>query len=742
MITIKEILKKYFDYDSFRPGQEEIINSICSGNDTFAIMPTGGGKSICYQIPAVYLKGTTIVISPLISLMKDQVDTLLSKNINAAYINSSLSNEELNLTIHKLKSGELKLLYLAPERIENNQFLENIKDVEVPLIAIDEAHCISEWGHDFRPSYRKVKLLKDFFPGSITSAFTATATNDVKHDIIKSLNLKNPNIYLKGFDRQNLSYIVKNSKNKLEDVYKEVKNINGSAIIYAGSRRRVEEFYNYLKDKISGVTYYHAGLNENYRKIQQDKFLSNKSNIIIATNAFGMGIDKPDVRKVIHVDLTSTIESYYQEAGRAGRDGLESECILFYNDKDRGLQDYFINMTYPIYDEILKIYNFLYDETKTKIGEESKIAYYGNENEIAFKLKLQLYKVQNILSLFERNGILSSGKATNWAYIKVNPNMERVKEYFNHTKQENKVILEAFLRSVNASETAKHTIIYFDELIRKYNINKEHLENAINSFQYNEIIDFRGYRPKESITLLLPRYHNNSIPINFEDLIKRKNLAIEKLNIVEEFANTNQCKRNFILNYFGESISTNCNKCSSCNSKSVINSDVKTYISSKIKELFEETRNTYSKAISWKILNGSKSQDIYLNNFHNLSTYSSLNDIKKKDFEIVWNELSSSPNIKKTINPKIISNDIIMLVNSKNSLSEILNKTKIKKADLYDILISNKSILSIDSLFYDLDFNSIKEYIINSKPSIRDLQIYCNNKLDFIDSKFLIEFYS
>ena len=742
MLSPIEILNKYFNYPEFRQGQIDIINSIYSGKDTFALMPTGGGKSICYQIPAIAFQGTSIIISPLISLMKDQVDTLVSKGVNAAYINSTLSTEEQNLTLHKLKSNEIKILYLAPERIESKSFIESIRNIHIPFLAIDEAHCISEWGHDFRPSYRKVSLLREIFPNAITGAFTATATNDVKDDIIKSLNLRTPNVYFYGFNRKNLSYKVVESKNKNEDVLKLVKNINGSAIIYAGSRKRVEECYNYLKGKINKISYYHAGLNEQFRKNQQDKFLSNESNIIVATNAFGLGIDKADVRKIIHIDLTATIEAYYQEAGRAGRDGKEAECILLYNNSDRGLQDYFIKMSYPLYDDIVKVYNYLYNQTNTKTGEFAKNPFYGNKNDVAFNTKLETYKVENILNLFENNEIISSGKASNWAYVKINPDRERVKEYYNATKEEFRKVLEAFLRNINASETSKHTIIYFDDIIRKYNLDKEQLDNAIRSFQYNEIIDFRGYRPRESITLLLARYEESRIPINFEDLIKRKSQANAKLDLVEEFAKTKQCKRNFILKYFGEEINENCNNCSSCLNKSTTSDEVLKLISSKIQTLYEETRNQYNKTITWNILKGSNSKDVLAKNFQFLKSYGSLKDVRKSDFDVVWFNLSNSQNVKKSINKTSIANDVIMLVNSKKNLEEIIRQTNLKKQSLLDLIIENKSVVNLDSLFNNIDLDFIKKSIIKNKTSIRDIQLLSNYKLEFIEAKFILDFYN
>lgn len=735
------ILNKYFNYSEFRDGQLEIIESIVTGNDTMAIMPTGGGKSICYQIPALLLQGTTIVISPLISLMKDQVDTLVSKGIPAAFINSTLSNDDLNIIINQLKNNKIKLLYLAPERIENKTFLDVLRFIRVPLIAIDEAHCISEWGHDFRPAYRKVHLLKEYLPDSMVAAFTATATEDVQEDIVYTLKLKRANVFVKGFDRPNLSYNVSIVKDKNEELLKLTENLNGSVIIYAGSRKRVEQTYNFLKGKRNGVTYYHAGLNEKFRIIQQERFLKNESNIIVSTNAFGMGIDKADVRKVVHIDLTGTLESYYQEAGRAGRDGKQAECVMLYNTSDRGLQDFFIQMTYPKYEDVLKVYNFLYDKTNTKIGEVAKQSYDGNHNDIAFTLILPNYLTQNVLGLFEKNNIISSGKATNWSYIKINQDRNRVKEYFELTSDENKAVLEAFLRNVSITDTSNFSIIYFDELIRKYSLNKEHLDKAINSFIYNDIIEFRGYRPKESISLLLPRYNNKDIPINFEGLLKRKEFSINKLNIVEQYAKTNLCKRNFLLAYFGEERDDNCGRCSSCLGSNSINNELITYVKSMISNLFKETKKEFSKSQSWKILSGSKAQEIYLNNFNHLSSYGTLNEVSKAEFDKSWSEIYSIEKFK--IEKNNYSNDLDslkLLVSSKKSLNEIVISTKNSKLNIINNLLSITKYIDAESLFNDIDVNKVKR-ILKENPNLnsRDLQFLLNNKLDFNECKLLLK---
>jgi ATP-dependent DNA helicase RecQ len=289
-MTPIQALQKFFGYSQFRDGQEKIISSILNGEDTLAIMPTGGGKSICYQIPAIIKEGITIVVSPLIALMKDQVDALNKRGIPSAYINSSLNSDEINIINSRLIKNEIKLLYLAPERINSSSFVSLIKTLDVGLLAIDEAHCISEWGHDFRPAYREITMLSDIMPNATVSAFTATATEEVKKDIVKSLRMESPNVVQKSFDRTNLTYKVVFEKDKIKEIKSQLKGLDGSAIIYSGSRRRVENIFEGLKDSFKEITYYHAGLNERYRKQIQDDFISGKKNIIVATSAFGMGI--------------------------------------------------------------------------------------------------------------------------------------------------------------------------------------------------------------------------------------------------------------------------------------------------------------------------------------------------------------------------------------------------------------------------------------------------------------------
>ncbi|KPI53987.1 ATP-dependent DNA helicase RecQ [Clostridioides difficile] len=341
-----EILSKYYGYTSFRKGQESIINSILSKKDVLAIMPTGGGKSICYQLPALMLDGMTIVISPLISLMKDQVDALKTMGINAAFINSSLSSKEFNEILSNIRKNNYKMLYIAPERLDAQEFLELINNNNISQIAIDEAHCVSQWGHDFRLSYRRISdFIKSLPKRPIVTAFTATASEEVRTDIINLLCLENPDYYITGFDRENLSINIVKSSSKNKYILNYIQNHkNESGIIYVATRKEVENIYNGLSKRNISVSKYHAGLSKNERSKNQEDFINDDVDIMIATNAFGMGIDKPNIRWVIHYNMSQSIENYYQEIGRAGRDGEKSECVLLFSPGDVHIQKYLIDI--------------------------------------------------------------------------------------------------------------------------------------------------------------------------------------------------------------------------------------------------------------------------------------------------------------------------------------------------------------------------------------------------------------
>lgn len=343
-MTKEQVLKKYYGYEEFREGQEELINSILDGRDTFGIMPTGAGKSICYQIPALMMEGITLVISPLISLMKDQVNTLNQMGLHAAYFNSSLTEKQYMLALQYARGGRYKIIYVAPERLDSHDFLEFALEAKISMVSVDEVHCVSHWGQDFRPSYLKITdFIERLSERPVVSAFTATATKAVKEDVICILGLRSPTVVSTGFDRKNLFFGVKKPKDKYQETLQYIQSRHGeTGIIYCSTRKVVEEVCERLGFDGILAARYHAGLSDRERNVNQDRFLYDEVQVMVATNAFGMGIDKSNVRFVIHYNMPKNIESYYQEAGRAGRDGLPAECILLYSGQDVVTNQFFI----------------------------------------------------------------------------------------------------------------------------------------------------------------------------------------------------------------------------------------------------------------------------------------------------------------------------------------------------------------------------------------------------------------
>ena len=358
-MNYQEILKHYWGYDDFRGIQREIIESIGSGHDTLGLMPTGGGKSITFQVPALSMEGTCVVITPLIALMKDQVNNLRRRGIRAAAIYSGLTREEIIMTLENCIFGDIRILYVSPERLSSDLFQTKLRHMKVSFITVDEAHCISQWGYDFRPSYLEIAKIRKFLPNIPVLALTATATPQVVDDIQDRLSFQEKRVFRMSFERKNLAYVVRRTADKREELLHILSSMKGSAIVYARSRRRTKEFSDLINEAGISATFYHAGLDSVVKDDRQKAWQEDKVRVMVATNAFGMGIDKPDVRLVVHIDCPDSTEAYFQEAGRAGRDGFKAYAVLLYNDSDKRKLEKRIADTFPENDYIREIYEHL-----------------------------------------------------------------------------------------------------------------------------------------------------------------------------------------------------------------------------------------------------------------------------------------------------------------------------------------------------------------------------------------------
>jgi ATP-dependent DNA helicase RecQ len=568
MTEALKALRDFFGFEKFREGQAEVVNSVLEGHDTVVVMPTGGGKSLCFQLPALMKDGVTVVVSPLIALMKDQVDALQARGLPATFINSSLDFEEQKERIAGVRRGLYKLLYVAPERFRSNHFVETLQRASISLFAVDEAHCISQWGHDFRPDYIRLKSFRERIGSPQTIALTATATPHVRSDIIEQLSLREPRAFVSGFDRPNLSIAVVHTEKEREKIARirqlAAEYEGQSGIVYASTRKSVEQVTRKLKEARLSVVGYHAGMPDDERVRAQEEFMSGRTQMIVATNAFGMGIDKPDIRFVAHYQMPGSLEAYYQEIGRAGRDGRHSVCLLLFNYADKRTQDYFIEGSYPPPELIARVYETLVGcgQPRIDLSTQEIATRAGIRNEMA---------VQSALITLEKAGHIERGGANeNRASLRLlmPAHLAREKVAARRSLQL-KQSLFTLLGGYEVDDRSE-TEVDVAEFASSVGLELAAARRALSALAEAGIVSYRPARRTRGVRML-DEHPVSRLRIRPEDLARRAALEQRKLREMISFCYAEGCYRAFILDYFGDlsRVTDGCGTCGNCRTRAV-----------------------------------------------------------------------------------------------------------------------------------------------------------------------------
>ena len=563
---IHDILKRYWGYDSFRPRQEEIIMSVLDGRDTLGLLPTGGGKSLTFQVPAMVFEGITVVVTPLISLMKDQVDNLRAAGIRAVCLHSGLSRAEHRLALDRCRLGKAKLMYVSPEKLQSATFIDQLRSMDVSFLVVDEAHCISQWGYDFRPSYLKISLIRELFHDIPVLALTASATPVVVDDIMDKLGFKERNVYARSFSRDNLSYIVRNDFDKERRLISVLTNTSGSAIVYVRSRRRTREIADMLVRNGISADYYHAGLDATEKNEKQNNWKTDGVRVMVATNAFGMGIDKPDVRTVVHYDIPSSLEEYYQEAGRAGRDGKESFAVLLVSRADKGRLTRMLSEMFPPKDFIRRVYELAGNFVNVAVGDG-----YNSVYEFNFALFLKTY---DLPPLATRSAMRLLTQAQYFEFVEEVTMQSRVMITANKSELYSVKLDEAGERVFNMllrSYTGLFAdFVYINESViaRRADVDEQKVYETMLQLSRMHILQ---YVPRKSTPYLyyttsreLPKYIDMPRSV-YEEQYKRLK---ERIEAMKRFSfGDDDCRVNVMLRYFGEKPEEPCGKCDVCRTR-------------------------------------------------------------------------------------------------------------------------------------------------------------------------------
>jgi ATP-dependent DNA helicase RecQ len=560
------ILKKYWRHSQFRPLQLEIINSIIERKDTLALLPTGGGKSVCFQVPAMMMDGLCIVISPLIALMKDQVENLKSKGIDAVAVYSGMSRNEIDIYLNNCIYGKIKFLYVSPERLQTEMFQERLKQMKISLFAVDEAHCISQWGYDFRPSYLQIAQLRDTLPDVPVMALTATATPQVSLDIVEKLSFRSGHrVFKQTFARENLSFVVRKAENKDRKLAEILQKVKGSVIIYARSRKTTHELAESLVKKGISATYYHAGLTFNQRVEHQENWIKNKKRVMVATNAFGMGIDKPDVRTVVHLSLPENLESYYQEAGRAGRDGQRCYAVIIYHDGDISSLQTKVSQSHPAVEVLKKVYQGLANYFQLAVGSSGGESYDFELYDFCDRFKLQVSETYNALKKLEEEGLIEFNESFySPSTLFISATKERFYE-FQVANERFDPLIKMLLRLYGGSLYNDFTKISEAYLAKALKIPVDELTFLLQHMHEMQLVIYQPVKDKPQITFVIPRQDAEKLPLNLKRLKQRKELAESKMKAMVEFTtSSHRCRMQFVQEYFGEVSDATCGKCDVC----------------------------------------------------------------------------------------------------------------------------------------------------------------------------------